>query len=52
MTKRDRDRLAQLQEMLTVHFSDPARHQVTIFRADARAILAAIRALKKRDGGR
>lgn len=48
MTKRDADKLDQLIVMLTAHFSDPARQSVTIFRGDARAIVAAIRERNKR----
>lgn len=47
MNKRDREKLQQLLVKLTAHFSDPLKQSVTIFRGDARAIVAAIRELNK-----
>lgn len=48
MTKRDREKLDGLLVKLTAHFSDPLIQSFTIFRGDARAIVAAIRELAKR----
>ena len=46
MTKRDKDKLVALLIKLTAEFSDPSRGFTTIYRGDARAIVAAIRALR------
>lgn len=45
MNKRDQQKLDDLLLRLTAEFSDPARWTTTIGRGDARAIVAAIRAL-------
>lgn len=48
MTKRDKDKLLGLLVKLTAEFNDPRRQSTTIFRGDARAIVAAIRELNKK----
>ena len=50
MTKRDREKLQRLLVELTEKFSDPKRMTVWIGRGDARAIVAAIRALAAKEG--
>lgn len=47
MNRRDKDKLQSLLVKLTEHFSNPLKQSTTIFRGDARAIVAAIRELNK-----
>ncbi|MCC2649858.1 MAG: hypothetical protein K0R61_43 [Microvirga sp.] len=48
MNRRDKDKLELLLLKLTGHFSDGLKQSVTIFRGDARAIVAAIRELNRK----
>lgn len=48
MNRRDKDKLDALLVRLTAHFSDRSIQSETIFRGDARAIVAAIRELNRK----